>query len=196
MPYRIASVRELNEQSLDNIKKHEGWAPCTYDENLIGYGHKIKPSDNFTDRTCISEDQGADLLKKDVAEASTCVAKMVKPELNDNEFGAITSWTYNVGCNKANKSTLVKRLNAGDKGAVCGELKKWNKATVDGVRVELEGITQRRKDECELFNTPGEYEYEFNCKHKRKHSEYIRFLKSSVDFLNCEYNFSSTVDSD
>lgn len=151
----MPKFRALNEMSIDHIKKHEGWSSCTYEDNVIGYGHLIKPDEDFTDQTCISEEQGTDLLKDDVSEASKCVSKIVKTPLNDNEFGAIASWTYNIGCNKAKKSSLVKQLNAGRKTGVCDELMKWNKGTVDGRRIELPGMTRRRKAECELFNTRG-----------------------------------------
>ncbi|MEN9924734.1 MAG: hypothetical protein RL268_860, partial [Pseudomonadota bacterium] len=39
---------------------------------------------------------------------------------------AFVSWTYNVGVGAACKSTLVRKVNAGDLRGACNELLKWN----------------------------------------------------------------------
>jgi GH24 family phage-related lysozyme (muramidase) len=59
---------------------------------------------------------------------------------------AFVSWTYNVGVGAACKSTLVRKVNAGDLRGACNELLKWNKA---GGRV-VRGLTNRRNAERAL----------------------------------------------
>jgi len=64
-----------------------------------------------------------------------------------DRLAALIDFTYNLGGNALKGSTLRKRINAGDWGAVPGELRKWNKA---GGRV-LRGLTLRREAEAQLI---------------------------------------------
>jgi GH24 family phage-related lysozyme (muramidase) len=70
-------------------------------------------------------------------------------KLNSNQFGALVSWSFNVGCANMKSSTLLKKLNRGDNPntAAAKELPRWNKA---GGKT-LAGLTRRRKAEVALF---------------------------------------------
>lgn len=71
--------------------------------------------------------------------------------LNANQYGALVSWAFNVGCGNSGSSTLIKRLNNGeDPNTVAGEeLPKWNK----GGGSVLPGLVRRRAAEVDLFQT-------------------------------------------
>ena len=64
----------------------------------------------------------------------------------DTSYIAFLSFTYNVGSGAFCKSTLARKLNAGDLDGACYELKKWDKAM--GIR--LPGLTKRRAAEMAL----------------------------------------------
>lgn len=64
----------------------------------------------------------------------------------DKVYIAVVSWAYNVGVGAACKSTLVKKLNAGDLIGACNELSKWTKA---GGKT-LPGLVKRRSEERKL----------------------------------------------
>lgn len=70
--------------------------------------------------------------------------------LNDNQYGALVSWTYNVGAGNMGSSSLVERMNAGEDVATVAteELPKWNRANGEVV----DGLTRRRQAEVDLFN--------------------------------------------
>lgn len=74
--------------------------------------------------------------------------RVVKVGLNSNRFSALVSFSYNVGCGALTGSTLLKLLNQGKYGAVCGELRKW----VHGGGRRLPGLVRRREAECVLWN--------------------------------------------
>jgi len=59
----------------------------------------------------------------------------------------LVSWTFNVGVSAMRKSSLVRKLNAGDYGAVPGELARWNK--VKGA--VNPGLSNRRAAEAGLW---------------------------------------------
>src|SRR3546814_7032934 len=64
--------------------------------------------------------------------------KCVKRPLGRNEAAALLSWSYNVGVGAACRSTLMRKLNAGQ--AWCGELHRW----VYAGGKKLRGLVNRR----------------------------------------------------
>lgn len=153
----LNSAREINDKTLNFIKDYEKWRSCAYFDAVgkltIGYGHLIKPDENFTSDSCITEEQGLQLLKNDLLTSSNCIERIVHVPLTDNQFGALVSWTFNVGCGAATNSTLVSKLNAGIlENDICEQLRRWNK----GNGKILAGLVRRREDECSLFNSHGD----------------------------------------
>lgn len=63
--------------------------------------------------------------------------------LFQHEWDAYVSWAYNVGTGAACKSSLVRKLQAGDYPGACRELLRWDK---QAGRV-LPGLTKRRQAE-------------------------------------------------
>lgn len=149
----FGAARQINQKTLDSIKNREKWSPKAYDDGYgfwtIGYGHKIVKGDGYNKNSQITMDEGLKLLRKDLAWAESCIVKIVKVTLNDNEFGALVSWTFNIGCPQATSSTLVKELNQGKKSVVCDELRKWNKSNGQ----VSQGLKNRREEECALFKS-------------------------------------------
>jgi hypothetical protein len=77
------------------------------------------------------------------------VQRLVKVKLNQNQFDALVSFAYNCGEGNLAKSTLLKRVNAGDFEGAAQEFHKWNKG---GGQV-LRGLVRRRKAESDLFRS-------------------------------------------
>lgn len=72
---------------------------------------------------------------------------MVEVPLNQNQFDALASFTYNLGETNLSSSTLLKKLNAKDYTGASNEFLKWNRA---GGKV-LNGLVRRREAERNLF---------------------------------------------
>lgn len=99
--------------------------------------------------TCTVE-QAEAWLRRDLAVFENKVSRMVTVPLTDNQFSALVAFTYNVGPGNLLKSTLLKKLNAGDYAGAADQFGAWNKAAG---RV-LPGLTRRRQAERTLFLTP------------------------------------------
>jgi lysozyme len=72
------------------------------------------------------------------------------------QFDALTSFTYNCGEGNLKKSTLLKKVNAGDFEGAALEFHKWNKANGK----VLAGLTRRRASESLLFQGITDEDYD------------------------------------
>lgn len=117
----------------------------------ICYGHtgpEVRPGLRLTDKQC------EDLLRKDFAHHRQGIARCITRPLNANQWGAVTSFAFNVGVAKVCKSTLVKKINQGDLRGAADEFPKWKYASLNGKPVVLPGLERRRAAERELFLRP------------------------------------------
>lgn len=131
------------------IASNEGFRGYAYRDPVgiptIGYGETngVKMGDKITQREAL------DRLKVSANEHGQGMAKCIKVPLSQNEYDAYVDFTYNVGVGAFCRSTLVKKLNAGDYAGACKELLKWDKA---GGKV-LPGLTKRRQEEYKLCSS-------------------------------------------
>jgi len=150
--------KNLNTAGVNLIKKWEGFvakpAPDPIGLPTVGYGHlcQKKSCSEVKYKFPLTKATAEQLLKDDLPKYSSCLAGLLnssKVKLNDNQWAALTSWVFNVGCGNAKTSTLVKRLNKGENAnkVASEELPKWRMA---GGKV-LQGLVNRRKDEVNLF---------------------------------------------
>lgn len=134
-------------QCIELVKHFEGFESVAYlcPANVwtIGYGR----TRNVKEGDVITELQAERDLLEELVEFGEQVLSVVDVELEQREFDALTSWTYNLGVGNLQSSTLLKKLNAGDKNSVPSEMLRWNKASG---RV-LEGLTRRRQAEADLW---------------------------------------------
>lgn len=150
-------MRPVNQACIDLIKGFEGLKLKAYLDPVgiptIGFGTIKYPNDKAVTMADpdITEQQALDYLTHEINEKAKAVEKLVKVELNDNEYGALVSFAYNVGVSALGSSTLLKLLNSGaDRRAVADQFLRWNKAQGK----ELPGLTRRRQAERSLFLQP------------------------------------------
>ncbi|MBP7336771.1 lysozyme [Niveispirillum sp.] len=171
----------INKATLDLVKRFEGLGDgdkdrpglqpyiCPAGYWTVGYGRVVRGSDGRmfkgeVDRRAanavypdgIDEQQASTFLAEDMAEVGRQVAARVTVALTGNQIGACASFAYNVGIAAFASSTLLKKLNVGDFAAVAAQFLVWNKATDPrtGRKVELPGLTRRRRAEQALFLSP------------------------------------------
>ena len=154
-------MRKVNKAGIDLIKGFEGMFLKPYLDPIkiptIGFGTIMYPNGKAVSMTdpSITEQQAIEYLEHEVNMKASGVEKMAKVPLNDNEFAALTSFSYNVGTGALQGSTLLKLLNAGtDRNIVADQFLRWNKA---GGK-ELAGLTRRRQAERSLFLQPDSQE--------------------------------------
>lgn len=79
--------------------------------------------------------------------------ELVKVKLNQNQFDALVSFTYNLGPESLKKSTLIKLNNQNQMNDAVEEFTKWVKANGK----TLPGLVRRRQAERNLFLKVSSY---------------------------------------
>ena len=137
----------ISQEGLSLIKKFEGCKleayKCAANVWTIGYGSTKGVKEGME----ISQERAEMLLLEDVEMFENSVNKLVEVSLEQNQFDALVSWTFNLGSTNLKNSTLLKVLNDKDYEGVPAQIKRWNKA---GGKV-LQGLIRRREAEALLF---------------------------------------------
>ena len=140
---------KTSEVGVELIKEFEGCKQVAYQDSVgvwtIGYGHT---KDVYEGQLAIKKTIEK-WLQEDLEEFESYVSKLVKVELNQNQFDALVAWTFNLGPTNLNESTMLRKLNYGDYESVPDEMRRWNKA---GGEV-LNGLVRRRDAEANLFSS-------------------------------------------
>jgi len=137
------------------IKKYEGFSPTAYlcpaQVWTIGYGSTRTPGGRpvTADTPAIEEAIAADWMTADIEETERQVARLLNVPVTLDQFGALVSFTYNLGSGNLQSSTLRAKLNRGDYDGAQGEFGKWRRA---GGQI-LRGLVLRRAEEAALFGT-------------------------------------------
>ena len=139
---------KISQAGIDLIKSFEGCSltayKCPAGVWTIGYGHTsgVRAGQKITQK------QAEEFLKSDLTLYEKGVEKAVRVKLNQNQFDALVSFSYNCGVGALRNSTLLKKLNAGDYKGSSAEFPRWNKANG---RI-LAGLKRRRAAEKALFD--------------------------------------------
>lgn len=120
----------------------------------VGYGHKATARPGMT----VTETEAARLLAEDIRPIETLIKNSVRAPLNQNEHDALVSLVFNIGEKNFKKSTVLKKLNDGDKLGAAEAFERWTRARVDGKLMKLDGLVRRRAAEKSLFLMPTDAE--------------------------------------
>ncbi len=140
----LVIIKENEDLRLEAFRNASGWLQ-------IGYGHS---GDDIELGQKISKAEANALLSEDLFEVENAIKAAVSVPLNDNEFSALASFAYDIGVSAFWSSTILDKLNAGDRVGAANSFLYWNKMSSNGELIEDMALTERRKRERELFLTP------------------------------------------
>ena len=148
---------KISKNGIELIKSFESFSPkackCLATEKYytIGYGHY---GVDVKEKQTITKVQAEELLEKDLEKFEQKVNKYNNVyNYNQNQFDALVSFCYNVG----NIDTLTAKGTRTIK-EISEKILAYNKS---GGKV-INGLTNRRIKEHELFNTPCMYYAKYN----------------------------------
>lgn len=136
-------VLQLSAAGLVFLALLEGFAPPYVDQGGVatnGFGNTHNATKPVTVPQALKQ------LKINTDEAGRAVSKCITAPMNQNQYDAFTSFTFNVGATSFCGSTLVKKFNAGDVVGACNELPRWNRVAGKVNK----GLIARREQERQL----------------------------------------------
>ena len=150
----MENERNLSENGLSLITKFEGIATTAYicpaGVVTIGIGETDTFSltgEKITLGMTITENQAKESFRIAVKKYEAAVNESVEISLNQNQFDALVSLTYNIGINGFKNSTLLKLLNQNKIEEASEQFERWVYANGK----ILVGLVNRRKEEKALF---------------------------------------------
>lgn len=180
---------KMSKNGIAELVKWEGIEQHVYADvagyATVGIGHLLTRSERSSGKIhlesgtvidirdkAITEAEAYALLKDDLPTYEKCVDNNTTASLTQNQFDALTMFTFNVGVGAFKSSTLRKKLNAGLYKEVPTQLRRWNRS---GGRV-IQGLINRREAEIELWNSghipgklliePKQKQYDCEALHK------------------------------
>jgi lysozyme len=123
---------------------------CSAKVPTIGYGNCYYPNGKkitMQDKA-ITKPEAFEMFKIIADKFALKVNELIKSNVNQNQFNACVSLSYNIGQKSFAKSTLLKKVNFNPEDlTIKNEFLKWNKA---GGK-EIKGLTNRREIESQLY---------------------------------------------
>jgi lysozyme len=144
----------ISKNGIDLIKRFEGYKSKPYLDSggipTIGYGNTYYPDGKKVrlNDPSINESTADILLIDMVRKFESVVESSITSRINQNQFDALVSFSYNIGGSNFRKSTLLRKvnINPNDK-TIKDEFQRWNKSNGK----VLPGLIRRRDAEWNLF---------------------------------------------
>lgn len=146
---------ELGNNGWKLIQRFEGCKLDSYQDVVgiwtIGWGSTFYADGTpVKEGETITQDEADKLFKLTLVSYVKCVTKALKTKVSQNQFDAMVSLCYNIGCGNFKKSSVLSKTNANPNDAtITNSFLLWNKASGKVVK----GLTNRRTAEAELFTT-------------------------------------------
>ncbi len=150
---------QLSARGIALIKNFEGLRLLAYRDIAgvwtIGYGSTryhdgkaVKPGDKLA-----NQEQADALLANTLSQYTDAVNELVLVPLEQNQFDALVSFTYNEGSGALKQSTLLHKLNNNDYSGAADQFLVWDKITDprSGEKIVSSTLAQRRSQERALF---------------------------------------------
>ncbi len=124
--------------------RSKAYVPVPGDVPTIGHGTTVHPDGTrvqMGDTT--TPERAMQALRHDATRFESAVLRCAPVPMHQHEFDAFVSLTYNIGESAFCKSTLARKLQAGDYAGACQAILAWDKFQGRPLR----GLTTRRQAE-------------------------------------------------
>ena len=114
----------------------------------IAFGATTFNGKRVTEGLVITKEQAYEQLERDLAVFENGVGRLVSKPINQDQFDALVSFSFNVGLGSLSRSSILKKVNADPSDpTIRDSFAMWNKA---GGKV-LAGLVKRRKAEADWY---------------------------------------------
>lgn len=143
---------KISDDGMALIKRFEGLRLQAYQDSVgvwtIGYGWTQPVAGRKVGAGMAIDAATAErLLLCGIAQFEQGVERRVAVTITQGQFDALVSFAYSLGLRALENSTLLRRLNAGDRQGAADQFGRW----VNAGGVRLDGLVARRAAERALF---------------------------------------------
>lgn len=135
-------------QSYQCVVGYRNGKPIYDGKWTIGWGctEGIRPGMIWT------REQAEEALRSELSRFEDAVSRLVTASINQNQYDALVSFAYNCGEGALAKSSILRKLNAGDAQGAADAFSLYNKSR----GIVVKGLVRRRAAERALFLEPVE----------------------------------------
>jgi len=141
----------LSQDGIDLIHAFEGCVLHIYKDvggiETIGWGHRVWPEEIGEFRNGITQEQADVLFLDDAKKKENSVRDLIFYPINQGQFDALVSFTFNLGRRNLEQSTLRRMVNEGRIQEASAEFKRW--IYIKGQ--PSNGLRRRRQAESLMF---------------------------------------------
>ena len=141
----------LSQDGIRLIHAFEGCVLKIYKDvggiETIGWGHRVWPEEIAEFRNGITQEQADALFLDDAKKKENSVNDLIFFPLNQGQFDALVSFTFNLGRRNLEQSTLRRMVNAGRIQEASKEFERWIYIN----RIPSNGLRRRRQAESLMF---------------------------------------------
>lgn len=142
-PKGIQLIKHYEGLRLEAYKDSVGVVTIGYGTTMYPGGKQVKMGDRCT------EEEAEEFLKNDLSYLEPKISRHFK-EVNQDQFDALVSFSYNLGFGALLSSTLRRKILQNINDPSIGlEWMKW----VYAGKIKLEGLKRRRRSEYILYST-------------------------------------------
>lgn len=123
---------KVSPEGLSKIADREGLRTTAYRDTrgiwTIGVGHTSAAGDpDVYEGLTITREEALAIFAKDIAPVEDCINQTIRVPLEQHQFDAFASITFNIGDHGFATSSMARDTNAGNLDAVYDDIMKWNK---------------------------------------------------------------------
>jgi lysozyme len=128
----MLKAKEMTDRGTQVLVDREGLRTTAYQDSVgvwtIGVGHTSSagPPEVYAGLT-ITEVEAMEIFDRDNNYFEDIVTELVTVPLQPHEYDALVSFVFNIGETAFRDSTLLEKLNAGDKEGALEQFKQWKK---------------------------------------------------------------------
>ncbi len=152
----MAHTYKISDLGLSLIKAYEGFRAVEVSlvsgQRVIGYGHLFQTGSE----PVISQVQAEELLKDDLGAYEDLINHNIFAPLNQSQFDALVSFSFNIGPKAFLSSHVRRALNNGRPLDAAHGFDQWCRSNIDGKTYIIDALVRRRTAEKALFLKVGE----------------------------------------
>jgi lysozyme len=141
----------LSQDGIRLIHAFEGCVLKIYKDSAgidtIGWGHRVWPEEIPQFKNGITQEQADALFLNDAKKKENSVRDLIFYPINQGQFDALVSFTFNLGRKNLEQSTLRRMVNEGRIDAAAREFERW--IYIKGQ--PSNGLRRRRQAESLMF---------------------------------------------